>query len=174
MSGSVIVPDLSANQVAVKTLKKFIGVNGFTKSVLQCDGHSGLLALQEQVGQEMSLPTPISPPYSHQSQGTVERFHKTLYGQVRSIRIGLADHLNIDADHLDAAFMLWIVQHAAFQINRYLVRSDGKTSFEKVFKKPQRSPIVHFGEQFSLTFSLNPLLKNCRFVPHLKSHLDFG
>ena len=31
MSGAVIVPDLSANQVAVKTLKKFIAVNGFTK-----------------------------------------------------------------------------------------------------------------------------------------------
>ena len=78
------------------------------------------------------------------NRGTV---HKTLYGQVRSIRIGLADHLNIDADHLDAAFMPWIIQHATFQINRYLVRSDGKTSFEKVFKKPQRSPIVHFGER---------------------------
>ena len=149
MSGAVIVPDLSANQVAVKTLKKFIAVNGFTKSVLQCDGHSGLLALQEQVGLEMSLPTQISPPHSHQSQGTVERFHKTLYGQVRAIRIGLADHLNVDADHLDAAFMPWIIQHATFQINRFLVRSDGKTSFEKVFKKPQtqRSPIVHFGER---------------------------
>ena len=147
MSGAVIVPDLSANQVAIKTLKKFIAVNGFTKSVLQCDGHSGLLALQEQVGQEMSLPTQISPPYSHQSQGTVERFHKTLYGQVRSIRIGLADQLKIDADHLDVGFVPWIIQHATFQINRFLVRSDGKISFEKVFKKPQRSPIVHFGER---------------------------
>ena len=74
MSGAVIVPDLSENQVAVKTLKKFIAVNGFTKSVVQCDGHSGLLALQEQVGQEMSLPTQISPPYSHQSQGTLNGF----------------------------------------------------------------------------------------------------
>ena len=46
MSGAVIVPDLSVNQVALKALKKFIAVNGFTKSVLQCDGHSGLLALR--------------------------------------------------------------------------------------------------------------------------------
>ena len=83
MSGAVIVPGLSANQVAIEALKKFIAVNGFTKSALQCDGHSGLLALQEQVGQEVSLPTQIRPPYSHQSQGTVERFHKTLHGQVR-------------------------------------------------------------------------------------------
>ena len=43
--------------------------------------------------------------------------------------------------------MPWIIQHATFQINGYLVRSDGKTSFETVFQKPQRSPIVHFGER---------------------------
>ena len=87
MSGAVRVPDLSANQVAIKALKKLIVVNSFTVSVLQCDGHSGLLALQEQVGRDMSLPIQVSPPYSHQSLGTVERFHKTLYGQVRAIRI---------------------------------------------------------------------------------------
>ena len=122
----------------------------------------------------MSLPTQISPPYSRQSQGTVERFHKTLYGQVRAIRIGLADHINIDADHLDATFTPWITQHATSQINRYLVRSDGKTSFEKVFKKPQRSPIVHFGERVLAHIQSQPQLKSCRFVPHLKSHFDFG
>ena len=53
MSGAGIVPDLPAHQVAIKALKKLIAVNGFTKSVLQCDGHSGI---QEQVGRDMSLP----------------------------------------------------------------------------------------------------------------------
>ena len=73
MCGAVIVPDLSANQVGIKALKQFTMVNGFTHSVLQCDGHSGLMKLQDQVGKDLSLPTQISPPYSHQSQGTVER-----------------------------------------------------------------------------------------------------
>ena len=82
MCDAVIVPDLSANQVGVKALKQFIMVNGFAHSVLQRDGHSGLMKLQDQ------LPTQISPPYSHQSQGTVERFHKTLY-QVRAINSDL-------------------------------------------------------------------------------------
>ena len=60
---------MSANQVAIKSLKKLlVAVNGFTKSVLQCDGDSGLLALQEQVGRDMPLPSQLSPPYSHQSQ----------------------------------------------------------------------------------------------------------
>ena len=47
MCGAVIVPDLSANQVGIKALKQFIVVNGFTHSVLQCDGHSGLMKLQD-------------------------------------------------------------------------------------------------------------------------------
>ena len=86
---------LSANQVGINALKQFIMVNGFTHSVLQWDGHSCLMKLQDQVGKDLSLPTQISPPYSHQSQGTVERFHKTLYGQVRAIKLGLAAHLGI-------------------------------------------------------------------------------
>ena len=160
MPGAIIVPDLSANQVAIKALKNFIEVNGFTKSLLQCDGHSGLLALQEQVGHEMSLPTQVSPPYSHQSQGTVERFHTTLYVQVRAIRFGLADQVCVNADQIDAAFMPWIIQHAAFQINRYLVRSDAKTSLKKVFNKPQRSPIVHFGERVLAHIQSQPRPQN--------------
>ena len=57
MCGAVIVPDLSENQVGVKALKQFILVNGFTHRVLQCDGQSGLMKLQDPVGKDLSLPT---------------------------------------------------------------------------------------------------------------------
>ena len=86
MSGAVIVPDLSVNQVAVKVLKQFAAEN-FAKSVPQCDGHSGLLNLQEQAGRDTSVHAQVSPPYSHHSQGTVERFRKPL--MVRSEPSGL-------------------------------------------------------------------------------------
>ena len=130
MCGAVIVPDPSANQVGIKALKQFIMVNGFTHSVLQCDGHSGLMKLQDQIGKDLSLPTQISPPYSHQSQGTVERFHKTLYGQVNAIKLGFATHLGIHPDSTAARLMPWIISHAVFTINQYLIRQDGKTSYE--------------------------------------------
>ena len=55
MCGAVIVPDLSANQVAIKTLKQFIIVHGFIHSVPQRDGHSGLMKLQDHAGKELSL-----------------------------------------------------------------------------------------------------------------------
>ena len=128
MSGAVIVPDLSANQVAIRVLKQFIAINGFTKSVIQCDDHSNFINFQEPIGRKLPLLTQVSPPSCHQNQNTIERFHETLYGQVRSTRIGLADHLGIRSNQVDGSFPPWFIQRAAYQINRYLIRSDGKTS----------------------------------------------
>ena len=42
--------------------------------------------------------------------------------------------------------MPWIIQHAIYQINRYLVRSDGRNVW-KGLQKAQKSPIVHFSER---------------------------
>ena len=90
MSRAVIFPDHSANQVAIKTLNQFIAVNGFTKLIFQCDGRLGLLNLQEQIAEDLSLPTQVSLRYSHQNQDTVESFHKTFYAtMVRSEPSGL-------------------------------------------------------------------------------------
>ena len=41
--------------------------------------------------------------------------------------------------------MSWIVQHAVFTINRYLIRQDGKTSYKQVFNKAHSGPLVQFG-----------------------------
>ena len=43
--------------------------------------------------------------------------------------------------------MPWIISHAVFTINRYLIRQDGKTSYERVFNKAHSGPLVHFGER---------------------------
>ena len=105
------------------------------------------MKLQDQVGKYLSLPTQISPPCSHQGQGTVERFHKTLYGQVRAIKLGLAAHLGIHPDSTADQLVPWIVQHAVFTINRHLICQDGKTSYERVLNKVHSDPLVHFGER---------------------------
>ena len=100
--------------------------------------------LQDQVGKGLSLPTQISSPYSQQSQGTVERLHKTLYGQLRAMKLGLAAHLGIRPVSTEAPLMPWIIQYAVFTTNRYLVRQDGKTSYERVFNKADSGLFVHF------------------------------
>ena len=84
------------------------------------------MALQDQV--EKNCHCPLKSVPHNQSQGTVERSHKTLYGQVRAIKLGLAAHLGVHSDSTAARLMPWIVQHAVFTINRYLIRQDGKMS----------------------------------------------
>eukprot|EP00971_Amphidinium_carterae_P146639 2906325-Amphidinium_carterae.1 len=44
---------------------------------------------------EFSIPWRTSAPYEQQSHGAIERFHKTLFAQVRAIRFDLVDLNNL-------------------------------------------------------------------------------
>ena len=55
-------------------LHHWIVKHGFTKSILQSDHETSLMQLINTVSTDLKLPTRVSPPYSHQSQGKVERF----------------------------------------------------------------------------------------------------
>ena len=62
-------------------LHRWIVKHGFTKSILQSDHATSLMQLVNTVSTDLklpTLPTRVSPPYSHQSQGNVERFHRNL------------------------------------------------------------------------------------------------
>ena len=63
-------------------------------------------------------------------------------------------------------FHPWSIQHTVYRISRYLVRSDGKTSYGTVFKKAQKS----FRRACSCSRSVStPLLKKSRFTLHLNN-----
>ena len=109
MSGAVRAPDVSANFIDVKALKQLIVVVGFAKSVTQCDGHSGLL----KEGRGMSLPTQVSPLF-HIKVKEQWRGFASLYGESRTIRVGLADHLGFRADQVNRrAGKVSAVNHSA-------------------------------------------------------------
>ena len=48
------------------------------------------------IAADLNLPTRVSPPYSHQFQAKVERFHRNLFDQLRSIRLQRTCDLNIE------------------------------------------------------------------------------
>eukprot|EP00971_Amphidinium_carterae_P205625 4080423-Amphidinium_carterae.1 len=67
-----------------------------------------------------------------QSQGAIERFHKTLFAQVRAIRFDMVDRYQLgQPDNVPEKLLPWILQHACFTINRYLVHSDGLTNYQR-------------------------------------------
>ena len=86
-----------------------------------------------------------SPAYSSQSQGSIERFHRTLAGQIRTIRSQLQDNYDRTIKG-QQPIMPWMVRHAAYLLNRYNVHSDGNTSFYRRWNKEHKAPLCIFGE----------------------------
>ena len=71
-----------------------------------------------------------APSYSSNSQGSVERLHRTLLRRVRVVKAQVESNysMTMSTKH---CLLPWIVRHAAWTVNRYVIRSDGYTSFER-------------------------------------------
>ena len=86
-----------------------------------------------------------SPAYSSQAQGSVERFHRTLMGQIRTLRAQLQQDYDrtITSKHPSVP---WLVRGTAYLLNRYATHADGNTSYFRRWNKDHRSPLCEFGE----------------------------
>ena len=86
-----------------------------------------------------------APAYTSQAQGSVERFHRTLMGQVRALKLKLENNYRI---HLTSKHPItpWMVKQAAYLLNRYAVHSDGNISYYRRWSKEHKTPICEFGE----------------------------
>ena len=76
-------------------IKKWIATNGFANSILQTDSEAAILQLGEHVARELGLRFRASPPHSHQSNGAMERLHRTLFDQLRAVRLQWALSLGV-------------------------------------------------------------------------------
>ena len=104
------------------------------------------MQLVSTVATDLKLPTRVSPPYSHQSQGKVERFHRNLFDQLRTTRLQWSKDLNIEPHMLPPESLPWALLHSIFILNNYLVHSSGKTSHFENYRYNYRSNIFHFQE----------------------------
>ena len=75
-----------------------------------------------------------SPTYPSQSHGNVERFHRTLLGQVRALvqQVSANYDIHITNKH---PILPWIVRHAVYLLNRHAVHNDGQTSYQRRWGK---------------------------------------
>ena len=81
-------------------IKKWITTNGFTNNILQTDSESSTLQLGEHVARDLGLRFRAGPPHSHQSNGAVERLHRTLFDQLRAVRLQWALSLGVQPERL--------------------------------------------------------------------------
>ena len=93
----------------------------------------------------MTLTVRFAPAYSSQSSGSIERFHRTLAGHIRTLRTQVQQNYNtrLPTTH---PIMAWAVRHSAYLINRFLIRADGYTSYHKRWGRTHNAALCEFGE----------------------------
>ena len=115
----------------VNNLQAFIFECGRTQGVLQSDCEDTLNALLTATAAKVgSMTVRHAPSYSSSSQGSVERLHRTLLGQARVVKAQVESNysMTMSTKH---CLPPWIVRHAAWTVNRYVIHSDGYRSFER-------------------------------------------
>ena len=133
---AVMVPDKpSKMDYMINKLQAFIFECGRTQGILQSDNEDTLNALLKAAAAKVgSMTVRHAPSYSSNSQGSVER---TLLVQVRVVKAQAESNysMTMSTKH---CLLPWIVRHAAWTVNRYVIHSDGYTSYERA--------ICEFGE----------------------------
>ena len=130
----------------VNNLQAFIFERGRTQGVLQSDNEDTLNALLKATAAKVgSMTVRHSPSYSSNSQGSIERLHRTLLGQIRVVKAQVESNysMTMSTKH---CLLPWIVRHAAWTVNRYVIHSDGYTSFERRWGRNYERAICEFGE----------------------------
>ena len=98
-------------------LHSWIAKHSFTKSILQADAETALMQLVNTVSTDLKLPTRVSPPYSHQSQGKVERFRRNLFDQLRTTRLQGSKDLKTEPHMLPPEPLPWALPHTLARQN---------------------------------------------------------
>ena len=98
------------------------------KILKQNDAETSLTQLVNTVAADLNLPTRVSLPYSHWSQGKVERFHRNLFNQSLTTRLQWSKDPKVEPHMLPQGSLSWTLQHSIFILNNYLVHFLGKTS----------------------------------------------
>ena len=132
---------------AVTQLQHFLIECGrTTPTILQSDQEDFLTALITAVANKIgNITTRNSGAYSSQLQGGVERAHRTLFAQVRTLKAQIKQNYNRDVS-MKHPLMPWIVRRTAYIMNRYAVHSNGRTSYFNRWNRKQHTPLCEFGE----------------------------
>ena len=146
---AVVVPSKSVYRYEYTELKRCIYEPGRTQAILQCDDENAIKAVRRAASQDAGgLTGRLAPTGSSQSQGSVERWHQTLLSQGRALRLALVSRFQLPVTDLPVThpFMPWIVMHATWLLNRYLIHDAGLSSYQRRCKQQSMIGIADFGE----------------------------
>ena len=155
VAGASQIPTKATTAYNIAEVKRFIYEVGRTYAIIPSDQEPAIMAILREVAKSISgISLRKIPQGDSQAQGSVERLHGTLAGQIKIFRITIENNYGIDKIKADDRLMPWIVRHSIFVLNRYHVHADGKTSYQRRWLRSYQSPLCEFGE--TIMFKVAP------------------
>ncbi|CAK0818942.1 unnamed protein product, partial [Prorocentrum cordatum] len=131
----------------VKTAVATIENWGLDRIVLKHDQEASITALAREIKAQRKAPTMIESAQraNHQGVGGVERANEELGKQIRALLFSVGDNYKreLPAEH---GLLPWLIRHAGWQLNRFTVHGNGKTTYEVLKGRPYRGELVNFAE----------------------------
>ena len=125
-----------------KIATRFIDQQGHNRVTLRCDNEPAIEALASEIGQacqESSQTVPERPPMGEsQSNGIIERAVGLVAGQARTLKAALEHRIGTRVPP-DARILCWLVEFAAYLMNRCDIGSDGDAAAEAAWPKGQHT-----------------------------------
>ena len=133
-----------------KRAAKFIDQLGHNRVTLRSDNEPAIEALAREIAQarqDGSQTVPERPPVGEsQSNGIIECAVGLSAGQARTLKAALEHRIGASVPP-DARILCWLVEFAAYLMNRCDIGSDGKTRLQRLHGRRDNTPILEFGER---------------------------
>ena len=159
MTMASVVPSKSSGVFAARRVVAFMREIGceFGDITMKSDNEESIKALVTEVtrvraagGGPGRTNVESSKAYSSASNGMVERGIRSVQGMIRVLRSALEDKLGVKVDGGHSVWP-WLVEYAAFLLNRGEVSHDGKTAYERCKAKRGRMPGLELNHLAKLT-----------------------
>ena len=109
----------------------FLRGTGYDKITVQVDPESSSKAVAKKVtGKLTDAKVRETKRDDHQANGGVERWHRTIEGQVRAVTLDLYTHMEERVLSDDSGLIAWTVRHSVWILYCYHPIRRGKTGFE--------------------------------------------
>eukprot|EP00971_Amphidinium_carterae_P170817 3385306-Amphidinium_carterae.2 len=119
MHGNSYIKERS-DQTSIDTVEEVRDGEKIGQSIVQVDNEPAIKQLAEVSARELTIQWRQSSSNTHQGQESVQRFHQTLFTQVRAIRFDIVDRYKLQSpDNVPQALLFWVLQHACFTINSF-------------------------------------------------------
>eukprot|EP00435_Cladocopium_sp_Y103_P039764 s3333_g10.t1 len=137
-----------ANPHAINVVVEALRFTGRQKVLLHTDGEPSIRSLADAAAKQWNKEAQIqvAPRDSHASNGAVERAILEVSRQVRTVVNALEMRYPDFKVKPNSLIYPWAVRHAAWLLTRFLVKTDGKTGYERLRGRDYKGEITEFGE----------------------------